>query len=106
MEQKMELKLEQILTQQQLVETEELDALKGKTILFQTISSQSVVYGTLKSLGNDFLFLDNPKLLNSGTSIEGYVNGNYPIVKQNIKAEAKSGAYNRRDISQLYQFDG
>ena len=105
-EMKLELRLEQILEQAQELEFNELKKLEGKRIIFNTITERNVVLGTLRGIGDNYLFFESLKLLHGGNNISTYINQRDKVYdKSNIKAEKQYGVYNKRDIGEMYKFD-
>lgn len=94
--------LEQLAKQAQQLGYQELKKLEGKKILFEV--NDNTVVGTLKDVGDNYLLLEDIRILDSRMNIENYLNKTYYVETKTL-AERKLAFYNKRDISQLYPFD-
>ena len=97
---KQEQKLEQILIEQQTLEAQELNALVGKQIIFQSISGKHRVTANLDKIGEHYLFMKNISYLVE-FSINDYLSGSYSI-SDNIKATRDYGIFNKADITSIH----
>ncbi|MDO8509208.1 MAG: hypothetical protein Q7S27_06010 [Nanoarchaeota archaeon] len=97
---KQEQKLEQILAEQKVLEAEELNALLGKTVIFESIRTDEIVTGNLDKIGEHYFFMKNISYL-ANYSIRDYLNGNQSI-SNNTRAKRNYGIYNKADITNLH----